>query len=238
MILSRVHVEGWFNAATLSPTPPDLIVDQETPDLLDAAHLPGLRESISLDSGHDPGCYLFYVERGASGDRIDLEAVATAIERSALGTGRLLTVGRPSRVHDGERGRVLPIQSQQSAVAEDSRIVVDGLDPVLSIGPGGHVFLEERDEMVVGTSSVRTFRQTNRFRAWVQIDDVMDALEPFMTEEIDCRPAFGYFEASWLERQNVIQPRFSFLMETDPTAEYPEKWVVTVPATTGPDVEL
>ena len=60
---------------------------------------------------------------------------------------------------------------------------------------------------------------------------MLDELSPFFGAGLECTAELGYYEGSWMERQSVIRPTFTFIIESDPSAQFPQRWVVTTPAT-------
>lgn len=230
MRLDRGSVAAWFGELTTVPPPPDLLVDREATDLLERT-LTDLRATPSFDE-LDPGCYLFFMASEASegrDERIDLGAIAERIARATRDANRRLAVRwEGSAEHLGPRSRVGLDREDRFG----SYIVLAEGREVPSIGPGGQVLLEEQAGTVLGSASVRPFVESRRARFWVSLEAVDDELAPFYDRALECSAEFGYYEASWMERQAVIQPTFVFVVENESSAEYPLKWVVTVPATT------
>jgi hypothetical protein len=230
MRLDRDNVATWFGEVTAGPPPPDLLVNPEAADLLERT-LPDLRATPSLGE-QDPGCYLFFLTGEALKERgeLDLGAIALQIGRTAASSHRRLAVQwEPATQRFGPR-------STAGLEPEDpfgSYIVLADERQIPTIGPGGQVLLEQRAGTIVGSASVRPFVESTQARSWVSFQAIDDELAPFLDRGLECAAEFGYYEASWMERQAVIQPTFAFLIENDPSAEYPQKWMVTVPATTG-----
>lgn len=231
MRLDRENLAAWFGEVTTVPPPPDLIVEREAADLLERT-LVDLQATPSFDE-RDPGCYLFFLARQASqgrDERLDLAGIAERINGAARAAHRVLPVRWDTVTEQSDR---LSWPAPEPADRSESYIVLADQRVVPSIGPGGRVVLEERDGTVLGSAAVRPFRESRRARAWVSLQAVDEELAPFFDRALECSAEFGYYEASWMERQAVIQPTFVFVIETDGSAEYPLKWLVTLPATTG-----
>jgi hypothetical protein len=207
-------------------------VNPREPDLLERS-IDGLRAVPSFEE-RDPGCYLFFIDRqeasaGRRDEAFNLSALAAQIAATARESNRRLEVEWESSAYDIERGDASP-PSQLDEF--DSYIVLASGLEVPTVGPGGHIFIGERGGTIVGSASVRPFIESRRTRSWISADTILTELALFLGEGLEFFPALGYYEGSWMERQNNIQPTIAFVIETAETVPYPEKWVVTIPATT------
>ncbi len=231
MRLDRNAVASWLDEATASDPLPDLQVNPRELDLLERS-VDGLREAPSFEE-HDPGCYLFFVDRSAvqaarGEEAFDLPAFATQIGAAAREANRRLEIESQSSTNNIERGAAsLPPQLDDF----DSYIILASGLEVPTIGPGGHIFIDERGGTIAGSASVRPFIESQHVGSWTSVDSVFAELAQFLGEGLEFFPALGYYEGSWMERQAVIQPTIACVIETAETAPYPERWVVTMPAT-------
>ena len=231
MRLDPDAVASWLDEVTASDPSPDLRVNYRELDLLERG-IEGIRAAPSFEE-LDPGCYLFFIDRQEApaawrDDAFDLPALARQISAAARDSNRRLEVERESSANNIESGEA-PSPPDEFG----SYIVLENGLEVPTIGPGGHIIIGERNGTINGSASVRPFIERQHARSWTSADTVLAELAIFLNEGLRFFPALGYYEGSWMERQNVIKPTIAFVIETAATVLYPEKWVVTMTATTS-----
>jgi hypothetical protein len=229
--LDRDTVASWLDEATASDPLPDLRVNPSEPDLLERS-VDGLHEAPSFEE-HDPGCYLFFLDRSdphvaRRNEAFDLAALTTQIAVAARESNRRLAAEWESAADDIERGAVSPPPQLDDF---GSYIILASGVEVPTIGPGGHIFIEERAGTIAGSASVRPFVESPHAGSWTSADTIFAELAQFLSSGLEFFPALGYYEGSWMERQDIIRPTIAFVIETAETAPYPERWVVTMSAT-------
>jgi hypothetical protein len=231
--LERRELVSWLGEVTTSGPLPDLFVERRMPDLLERS-IDGLRAAPSFEE-LDPGCYSFFVdlndpELTLRSRSLEVGAVVERIAETARSMRRRLDVewNQPAGDVD-QRTDALPSRPD----GFDSFIVLENELQVPSIGPGGHVYVEPRNGTIFGSASVRPFSESRRPSTWGKTAAIVDELSPFFGSGIECVAEFGYYEGSWMERQSVIRPTFVFVIESEATAQFPLRRVVTLPATVG-----
>jgi hypothetical protein len=227
--LDRPAVAAWLEEVTASTPPPDLRVSPDALDLLEQS-IHGLRAMPSFEE-RDPGCYLFFIDREEAGTAgrdaaLDLRALAARITAAAREVNRRLEVEWESPARDTEPGNA------KERDEFGSYIILSNGRNVPSIGPGGHVFIEQRRDTIFGSASVRPFTVSRPAGSWASVDSVFSELGTFLDQGLNFFPAFGYYEGSWMERQALIRPTIAFVIETGEDAPYPQRWEMAMSATT------
>jgi hypothetical protein len=227
--LTRQTLGSWVEEVVAGDPVPHLMVPSHGHDLLEAS-LSGVHE-LPTQTGHDPGCYRFFLDPRES----DIPPVNTDSALSFVAR-RVIDVGREYR-------RVVGIELDASIDTEvasrlgragvfgkPSQIRLNDGRQIPTVGPGGHIALGRRELTVFGTSSVRPFAEDRDLWPWLGVDSVIAALAGLLDAGLHFDAAFGYYEKTWMERQELIEPMHAFLIEDDST-EYPLKREITMPAT-------
>ena len=179
-------------------------------------------------SQHDPGCYLFFVPATFERfQRSSISDVALRLERAVTERHRRLVV----QVDANEFGQTERSSQHPDNNEFDSYIILGNGVQVPSIGAGGHVTLQHRGDVIYGTASIRPFVESNIATTWAPQQAVYDTLAPYFESVPECIADFGYYEGTWMERQEVIRPTFVFIIESESADGFAAKWVLTIPAT-------
>lgn len=238
MRLTRTALGSWLEEVRTQQPYPDLVVIGDHRDLVEAS-IPDLRE-FPRSVPHDPGCYLFYLdgseERDTDLDSLMIDDVAERIVGEAERAGRRLSVEveLPSEDYEAEGNR--HTEGPDEPTAGESFVLLHDGRAVASVGPGGHVAVEYRNDTVMGTASVRPFvERPQSAGSWVTTDAVIQSFTEFLDSDVEFFPAVGYYEKSWMERQAVLSASLVFLLEWNNSNLYPSRQEILLPATASRD---
>jgi hypothetical protein len=218
---------------------PTLVVSADGRDALEAS-IPGLEE-ILTPSPHDPGCYRFLLSRPPWSEEAkenfdftndaDVTAIAQRISDVGREYGRSIGIELDATIDSDLRSTALSRQ----VFSETLPLIRlgDGTE-ISSVGPGGYVAIGHasglRGHAVVGTSSIRPFVIPSQAATWLHVDSIIAAVAGLLDVGLQFDPSFGYWERSWMERQDRIEPVYALLVEDD-SPDYPMKRRITIPAT-------
>lgn len=229
MRLTRNELGSWVESITAGDPPPNLKVSHHGRDVLEA-HLPGLQE-LPTQGSHDPGCYRFFLPVSRpenSSDYVDLRAVASQIYGAGLEYGRTIGIELDASIDPELLGSDSP---SSEVFGLNPNIDPGNGNAVPSVGPGGYIALGRRDgRTVVGTSSIRPFVADAQMSAWLDIDSVFIVAAGLLDVGLQFEATFGYYERTWMERQELIEPVHALLIEDD-SQDYPMKRQITISAT-------
>lgn len=233
MRLNQRELVSWLDETRALGPPPDLLVERRGRDLVERS-IEGLRAMPSFDD-LDSGCYSFFIdlsdpERPRRGRSLEARSVAAMIAELAPSVHRRVTV-EWREAGSGTDREVNALPPRPDGI--DSHIILESGALIPSIGPGGHVFVEERAGTIFGSASVRPFVEAQGASPWSATADLLGELAQFIGEGLEVTPEFGYYESSWMEHQPVIRPTFVFMIHNGIISDIPQKWVVVVPATRG-----
>ncbi|MFV8160774.1 hypothetical protein ACNQVK_01230 [Mycobacterium sp. 134] len=231
--LTREALESVVKHITDCDPPPTLAVTADRRDALQA-NIPGLEEGIQKIP-HDPGCYQFSLSgRPWSDADIDAPLLAGVVQR-IIDAGqeyhRSIGIEYDATIDSELKSTVESTVSAHGIFPEASPLIrlPDGTD-VPSVGPGGRVTIGHLGHAVVGTAAIRPF-SISHWAQWVRLDSIFAAFAGLLDAGLTFDSSFGYWERSWMELQDHIEPVYAFLVE-DESSDYPMKRRITIPATT------
>lgn len=151
----------------------------------------------------------------AGGLNIRLDGLDPDVDRDVVDSALLFAAYQDKREEftleetgDEEAGRVGPVRS---AVTEEHWLRTDGVAPV---GPGGRITYYRSARRLEIAFHVRRIPLQGR---WRDVESVArEALDSFGGQVADgerLRAAFGYYEASGWERQDLLRPVFVVLVD-------------------------
>jgi hypothetical protein len=233
--LTREALGSWVERVIDGDPLPTLVVSADRRDALEAS-IPGLEE-MPTPSPHDPGCYRFFLSRPSwSKESFDFTNDADVAEIAQ----RISDVGREYNRSIGlELDATIDSDLRSTALSRgvfsETRPLIrlgDGTE-ISSVGPGGYVAIGHRGHAVVGTSSIRPFLIPSQTATWLHVDSIIAALAGLLDVGLQFDPSFGYWERSWMERQDRIEPVYALLVEDD-SPDHLMKRRITIPATVRP----
>jgi hypothetical protein len=192
----------------------------------DAAALARLGEYRPLPEA-DPGCFEFVLPAQSSW------AISSGDLYRAL--VQLLGETRNYEWIDYETEESMVMAELVSSVSFDAD---DGVAQRVSrqlpvIGPGGRAIVYSEPDSYLGRVTMRLVGgRVPGATSWRRDDEILDALIEMVDRAYDVEPSFGYFELSWLDRQEVLRPAFLFAIENRPDEDGPLwRTEVVLPAT-------
>ena len=236
MRLTRNELGAWVQGITAGAPPPTLRVLHDGRDVLETL-FPGLQE-LPTHGRHDPGCYRFFLPAPNpknSSDYVDLRAIASQIYSAGLEYGRAIGIELDASIDPDLLGSDSPFGNAFGETFGLSPNIDPGVgNAVPSVGPGGYVALGRRAGVtVIGTSSIRPFVADTQTSLWLDVDSVFAAVAGLLDVGLEFEPSFGYYERTWMEHQEFIEPVHALLVEDD-SQDYPMKRQITIPATMTP----
>jgi len=155
-----------------------------------------------------------------------------SLEKHLEGLGALVDERPVQHLPGGEYGRTPLLAEYRSAV----RIPNSG-DQVPVIGPGGRILAFALPNVVFADVVMRS-RGALLPARWRGVDEVFARMPPYLSVSgTMLTPAFGYFEASKYERQELLRLVYAFLLEPLPDAPGPHwRRLLVEPATTHSDL--
>lgn len=229
MRLTRESLGSWVESVTLDDPLPHLRVLSHGRDLLGTT-FPNLRE-MPTQGSHDPGCFRFVLDTlqpDIPSDKTDDDLASIA--RSVIDAGRKYRREVGIELDASIEPEIGSRSEPDSDFGHASLIRLHDGRGIPTVGPGGYVTFGRQAHTIMGTSSIRPFVEDYDPRPWLDINLLIDALAGLLDANLQFDPTFGYYEKTWMERQEVITPVHAFVIEGD-SSEYPLKREITVPAT-------
>lgn len=241
MRFTRAELASWLDQQTRGQPPPALFVDTSSEDRL--AEEPGVQVhaySFSPESRipkRDPGCFRFTFDTSRR------EELAYPVDPSA----QLKVVARYLRRRWSNDVRSLIVETgDQSGGSEDNvpvntsvrvspQVYLPDRDPIDVVGPGGRLALYREHNEIRGRITMRPVDLNISNRAsieWSPVAPILAELENLFSEDAMLEARFGYFEASWLDRQSVIRPAFLLTVDSSESVGSHYRSEFIAPATT------
>ena len=221
--LTEKNLLDWLGGQVEQTVFPRLSVVSRRLDLLEKS-LKGYHgfSRPSRAIGTDPGCYLFSVSE------FPLEAIARQIAHLEAEYSRSDVA---EQIPEVENLDSVAVEGDETSQEPSSLIRLTDGRWIPSVGPGGRITIKQRQGTVTGTASVRTFRERQALTVWVQPASILRELADLLDRQLKFYPACGYYERTWMELQDEIEPVFDFIIEDRSRSNYPAKWQITLPAT-------